>query len=392
MFEARQTFVLSAVIALFAVASCGTGEEGDGNGSTNIFSPNNQGTDGGSDGSTGDDSGTSGNNSAQNNLLEGCEDVECETDFRCVRGACVPDSAPVACEQPIDLGELDPASATLTASGDTTDFIDSTTTECGSIGPFSGAENAFSFSVTSAATLNLELTTDAAVNWAMEVRRNACQDRSARVICSDPETTSFAVEPGVTYYLIVEPADSINKGAFEVNGTFSAGACAPAGSLRCVDETDVAFCFAGEEERVYSCPAGCSNDRCEGESCAGAIDITESTTLTGNIEGFANDFDFDAEPTCSVDGTDGIAAPGGDFVLRFPNLTSGQTVILDGSSDSVDQVFYVVDSCSATAECTAAADLGDRLQFTAERDGEHFVIVDVSNGRRGDFEVEVTIQ
>lgn len=387
----QATGALCCSLLLLVVTACGNGEEERSNGATNIFSPNNSSIDAGNlgDGGGSDGGGPDGG-SSNNDLLDGCTDVVCETDFRCVRGACVPNIAPVACEQPIELGELDPATATLTASGDTTDFVDSTQTDCGSIGPFSGAENAFSFTVSSAAVLNLELTTEAAVNWVMEVRRDDCQNTANRVICSDPELAAFAVEPGVTYFLLVEPADGIDKGVFEVEGTFTAGTCVP-GSLTCQSETEVAYCFAGEEERIYACSGGCAGDRCAGETCAAALDITESTTLTGNVEAYANDFDFDNEPSCSLDGTDGIAGPGTDFVLRFPNLTTGETVRFDASGDNVDQAFYLVDSCSTAASCDGAADLGDRFQFTAERDGEHFVVVDVASGRRGDFEIEVTL-
>lgn len=325
-----------------------------------------------------------------NNPGEECDTVTCEAGEKCVRGDCVPEASKLACDEVNELGEL-AMDQTHTLNGDTTGFVDTLSTTCGMAGAFNGAENAFSFTAAGSGTATMELTTDAAVNWLMEVRRGGCASAADVATCNTSERITFPVVEGQEYFLVVEPEVGFDKGAFEIELTFTESACAPFGSRTCA-EGHVEECRASGAVTL-NCPAGCEEGACLGDTCDSAIEVTGPGTYAGNITALDSIFNFEGEVSCGTTGNSGFRSTGQDLVLRVPGLTAGQVVTVDASSDAQDQVIAVLSTCDGAAPtCVGRNDLGDMLTWTVAEDGDYFFVIDTSTPSNGDYSFTVDIQ
>ncbi len=312
----------------------------------------------------------------------------CEGATKCVNGDCVALDAKLACDEVTDLGMLDIAQS-KSFSGDTTGFVDTMNSTCGEGTTFTGPENAFRFEVAAAATVTVDLTTTAAVNWLMELKRGACGEGAEIQRCSDSETFSFNASPGTVYYLIVEPAVGLDVGAFDIEMSFVPLVCVP-GETTC-DADNVVTCFGGTMETPYSCADSCTGTKCDGESCANAIEVTASTSFGGDIKAYTSDFNFAGISSCSTNGT-GSPSLGQDIVLSLPGLIAGQVVVVDASMDTQDDVIAVMPTCDTTPTCERFVDLGDLLTWTVEASGDYFIVVDRPRNENGTFAFSVDIQ
>lgn len=386
---------LFAIVAVIVTGGCGEPED---DGSRNILSPNN------STATNADTNNGNGPNNATNNATTGtangdpnngfgqeCADVVCEDpDRRCVKGVCVRSELKVACEEYQDLGEVD-LRQMVTATGDTDGFADAIETGCGSTDGFSGAENAFRFTVPAPARVSFDLQSTAAIDWAIEVRGDDCGSSAAQVACSDVEQFDFLAEPGIEYFILVEPATGIDRGAFQIAMSFEELVCSPPASRSC-DGDDLIVCQAGTSKARYGCGTGCSTDRCDGDTCDNVFEVTASASFTGDTQGFVNALDFASQPSCSSGGQQGIATPGPEIVLSLPGLTAGQTVTIDASmSDNNDNGIFVLDSCDDTSGCLASNDIEDILVWDVEVAGDYFVVIDKLTSSNKSFSYTVDI-
>lgn len=312
----------------------------------------------------------------------------CESDQKCVKGDCVDLDAKIACDETVDLGTVDIAQS-KSFSGDTTGFVDSFNSSCDEGTTFTGPENAFEFQVSAAATVTVNLTSAAPVNWLMELRRGACNVGAEVQKCSDSETFSFNAAPDTTYYLIVEPAVGLDVGAFDIELSFVPLICVPGETTCQADE--VVTCFGGTTETPYGCAESCTGTSCDGETCAQAIEVTASTTFGGDIKAYTSTFNFDGIASCS---TNGVGSPslGQDIILSLPGLTAGQTVVVDASMDTQDDIIAVMETCGDTPVCTRFVDLGDLLTWNVETSGDYFIVVDRPRAESGAFSFSVDIQ
>lgn len=318
-----------------------------------------------------------------------CDDVTCQAGEKCVRGDCVDANAKLACDEVQALGTID-TSAPYTITGDTTGFVDTLSTTCGMAGDFNGAENAFSFQLDKDAIVTLDLTTTAAVNWLMEVRKSGCLDGSDIAICNTSENITFPAQAGQTYTLIVEPQVGFDKGAFSIEMSFVEAVCSPPGSRVCVDG-DLEECRAGTSIATLECSDGCMDSACLGDRCETAIEVTASTSFSGEIIALHSNFNLADSATCGTNGT-GIESTGQDMVLKLTGLTEGQIVTVDASMDTMDDVIAVVKDCTAALACERAVDLGDKLTWTVPTAGDWYVIVDKRLPASGTYSFTVDIQ
>lgn len=313
-----------------------------------------------------------------------CGDEGCMQGLKCVRGDCVPESAQLACDEVEDLGEL-AADGSAMASGDTSNFVDTQDASCVEVvDGFSGPENAFKFTVADRALVTVELTSlSTNLTWGFSVNRGTCLNGS-EVVCTIAESTQFVAEPGEEYFIVVQPDAGVDTGQFELALNLQPRECAVPGERTCMGDT-IQICG---QMGTLECSGGCTGGRCDGESCDNPIEITAAMTLNGAARAHVDDYNFADRASCGS-----IDTPGQDFVLSFPGLTAGQTIVVDASqNDDLDHAIFVSDNCNATAECLASIDLGDRLEYVVENDGDHFVIVDKLSGSTGDYQVSVDIQ
>lgn len=312
----------------------------------------------------------------------------CEGSTKCVKDDCVPLDAKLACDEVTDLGTLD-ITQSKNFSGDTTGFADTLNSSCGEGTTFTGPENAFRFEVSAPATVTVNLTTMAGVNWLMELKRGACDVGAEIQTCSDSETFSFNASVGTVYYLIVEPAVGLDVGAFDIDLSFAPLVCVP-GETTC-DADNVVTCFGGTSEIPYGCADSCTDTSCDGETCAQAIEVTASTTFGGDIKAYSSTFNFAGIASCSTNGN-GTATQGQDIILSLPNLTAGQVVVVDASMDTQDDVIAVLPTCDPTPTCERFVDLGDLLTWTVATSGNYFIVVDRPRNESGAFAFSVDIQ
>lgn len=376
-----------AIIALLIFAGCG-----DDKGSTTpiISTPPDVSHPDSGDGDTLTDDDTGDTGDTDIDMANGgmCESVTCELDEKCVKGDCVPASAKLACDEITDLGTLDIA-VSKSFSGDTTDFVDTFNSSCGEESTFTGAENAFKFMLTADALVTIELSSSAAVDWLVDVRKDGCEAASGSLLCSGSETLTFQGRAGETYYLVVEPEVGIDKGAFDITMSFEALICDPS-TPEC-DGDALLTCFGGTMQTPHECAAGCTQTACDGENCQAPLEVSAPMSFMGDINGYTNTIDFAGISSCSTNGN-GVATPGQDIILHVTGLTANQIVTLDASMDSQDDVIAVLSDCGAAPTCQAFVDLGDVLTWTVPADGDYFVAVDRRTKENGPFAFSLSIE
>lgn len=386
-----------AILTLALFASCGPPDD-DG---PDVISGNNPinntttGTNNTTTGTTGTNNTTAGTNNATtstNNEDDACTGIVCDDPTRkCVKGICVLADLNVACESPIDLGEVD-LDSPASGSGETSNFADALETSCAADDGFSGAENVIHFTVPQPARVNFRLTSIAAVDWVVEVRTDSCTDPADPLVCSDVEDFLFVAEPGTDYYLVVEPASGIDQGAFDFEMDFTELVCSPPGAKTCAGD-DVSVCLAGTSQQIRACGTGCSGGACLGDSCDNPFAVTASMSIAGDTNAYASTLDFSGEPTCSESGDAGIATPGAEIVLSLPGLTAGQTVTIDaGAPDTNDNGIFILDDCSDQVACLAAVDLGETLAWDVPADGSYFIVIDKLSDTDNPFLYGIDIQ
>jgi hypothetical protein len=244
----------------------------------------------------------------------------------------------------------------------------------------------------------------------VEVRKGSCE-LSDRESCSDMESLSLSAQPGITYYLVVEPGAGgtlQQSTAFDIELRVSEIACQPPGGFRCADETNVEKCFPQEGWTKLSCPDRCTpggpSPSCTGLSCAKPIPVDSfPSSFSGAHEPFLGLDTFKDHPSCSESpqrGSEGLDTPGEEVFFALKGLKQGESITVDASqSDEAgngdnDHAIFVVDSCevyeakmgrtepstpppnACNGLCCAASDARDMLTWTVPKDGDYLVVVD----------------
>mgnify|MGYP003930511187 FL=1 len=110
-----------------------------------------------------------------------------------------------------------------------------------------------------------------------------------------------------------------------------------------------------------------------------------------SMKAYGINFNFAGIASCSTNGT-GSPSLGQDIVLSLPGLTAGQTVVVDASMDTQDDVIAVLPTCDPTPTCERFVDLGDLLTWTVGASGDYFIVVDRPRNESGTFAFSVDIQ
>lgn len=330
-----------------------------------------------------------------------CEGVECDDHEVCSEGECVDEvDEGFACHVPEQLGELSDGES-LSVTTDPTGQAEVNSTSCG--GADTGGTAVFEFSVDEAMWIDFALT-DYEFDLVMEIREDDCADPEAvsdRFECtgifedSDGQEgiSRFDAEPGVTYYAIIEARHDNEPGEFSFDIDTESMFCAPMDSWHCDGDTRVQ-CFAGEEEREYECGTGCEDDRCLGDTCDNALEVTGPQTFEGDMPAYNANFDFFPHPECTTEGfgDEGPRTTGQDIVLSMPGLSGGQVIEIDTTGDSTTNFFGVLEECDEEAiQCIAGESQQQVMDWEVPESGDYYVVINQEPPTSGTFHYEVDI-
>lgn len=318
-----------------------------------------------------------------------CTEVDCDPGFVCVEGTCEAEAAEgFACAVPRELGPLSEGGHQIKVDA-VEGQPNQQQTSCASE-DFS-PEAVFSFSVAETSRITPRII-ESEQNLVIEVREGACSNPEAGQFCDGGSgLQNFYASPGTTYYLIVEARAAFDIGAFTLELEVERLACAPADSWTC-EGNQRTLCLRGEEERTYDCAVGCDGSVCLGDSCQNPIEVTASTTLTGNLVPFSNHIDLAESPSCSTEGTTGPDTPGKEVIIMLRNLQPAQTVIVDASGNPFATAIGITKGCSSgTISCIAADSTSNVLEWSVVDGGDYFLIIDARRPQDADFIYSIEI-
>lgn len=320
---------------------------------------------------------------------------------------------PGRCSNAVELGEVD-TSKPLVLSGNTrSDTARSAyATGCG-FGP--APELAWHLRVKTPVSVSTSLQ-GASLNWVLEVQNGDCM-ASTRRFCDTSVDTDFVLEADKDYLLVLEPSTN-EQGSIDLQLDFTELACLPIGQTMCSGEALQVCAQGGTAIEQISCAAPCSMDACGGDLCENAIAVTSFPyRFESEVKGYFDTIDFNVENSClnpdsSVvpGGSDDpnappgepmptpdeplgpIATPGQEVVFHLPGLKQGDKLSIDASTDSADNVLFILDSCDKMT-CHIGVDLGDAIVgWPVPADGDYTVIVDRTTRSEADFIVEFSLE
>jgi hypothetical protein len=278
-----------------------------------------------------------------------------------------------SCEQIVDLGILSPGAQTIEFTFDAqNDFIK---TSCSPAGETT-AEKIYKF------TLNqpLDVATSGGSNITVELRSAPCGDETSVLTCNPDGDLQKSLAPGVDYYLLVEPQGAAAGGTvvFELEATSPFQGCR-AGSTSCVSADTVEVCEQGGVTAQYQCPDACDSQSggCAGNSCAAPIVVNATTRVQGSLAAFSNQTTtYMGCPNNAMTGP--IQANGPEVVFSLPGLTIGQTIDVETSQDSINNVILIQqEGCGAQAVCVTPAVSDDETAiYTVAAPGDYTVVID----------------
>lgn len=127
------------------------------------------------------------------------------------------------------------------------------------------------------------------------------------------------------------------------------------------------------------------------DTCGQARDLTPDatqpggTTVYGNTTGYASDLTPSTLPDCTTS-----PEPGPDAIWRV-TLTAGQSLTVTLRPDGWNGDVYVVDACTATADCVGGGAMFAPVTVMPAA-GSYYIVVDSrSAGVSGCFALDVTI-
>lgn len=181
-----------------------------------------------------------------------------------------------------------------------------------------------------------------------------CSDELGTCVAGAPEATfgqvQFVVQPGTTYYAIVD-SDSNDTGDFTVRANTQAPSCTPGDIIGCVQGTDLEYCSDFGVPTLYSCDGSCSNGACDsprGTACYDPVDATGGFNIVGQEFNTPNNFESGTgqQGACNF----GSTTDGADKVHQI-DLLPGQVLLAEMDSSSSFGTMYLLGSCGDMSTC-----------------------------------------
>lgn len=260
----------------------------------------------------------------------------------------------------------------------------------------------FKFRVDQLAIANLNVVTTISSDPVVEIRYGECGNSEQVLSCDETTFTRHVVEPGQTFYVLVQgPADSVT-GDFRLELSFDAATCNPA--ERTCDSGAMQICDNGSDVQARACAADTCADAttCAGETCSEAVAVdlsaaNSTVSVAGGQKSYQNSWNADGLDGCGfAAGEAGAATPGAELFLKVSGQSVGDTIVFDAEGGSVDFGFYLLDACSASS-CVAAGAYdtsgSNHFEWTATTDQDVWVAAEVIGPDRDrDFQIDITRQ
>jgi len=133
------------------------------------------------------------------------------------------------------------------------------------------------------------------------------------------------------------------RGKFELDAALRTSKCDPSSYTKtCGGSGDRTYCTDARQIETRSCPAGCTTDNCDGETCSDAVDVDESNMpVTYKFDPRVVEDDLDVDNISSCGGGDSSAGRDGVFEVT---VQSNETLDVTWKHD--DPVLYAVTDCS----------------------------------------------
>lgn len=346
-------------------------------------------------------------NNGNNGQLDGGADADVATD-----GSEDPDTGDAGTDSDADAGAVvgqscaaPPEDLGTFSPGDSGEFargfherIDDAKATCADVATRAGVYW-FSFEVDEVSIAHIDVLSTAASDPLIELRETRCVSAEDVVFCTDNLSRTQVLEPGNTYYLLVQGAEDSVTGDFRLDLSFEEAACNP-NQTSCSDGA-IQVCQGGTELQARTCAGSCTDaSTCEGDLCEEAIPVDVSTAgtpviLTGNQQAYAGEWDAAGRTGCGLEpGQSAGSTPGAELFLKLSGHTSGDTIIFDAEGGSVDFGFYVLASCGAGSCLGAGAydDLGDNhFEWRANTSQDIYVAAEVIGpDRDANFQIQIT--
>lgn len=234
-------------------------------------------------------------------------------------------------------------------------------------------------------------------DWVLQINHGSCGNIE-RLACFEGMPQGFIAEPGLDYYLVLEPLyNDTPADPVELTVRAESIACSPVGKTECSGE-DLLYCQSDFTQVARACAYGCSDDACNGDICQNAIPMDSSGTmiLEGSLEGFSNKFNFAGKPECFASGVP-LTTNAPEVLVALNGLTSGQVVRVDTSEavgDDNDNAIFIIKGCSSSAP-TCVPGVGtdlETLEWTVTEDGDYTLVIDLISAQSPDFAYKIVVE
>src|SRR5690554_250858 len=299
-----------------------------------------------------------------------------------------PDEGPF-CDS-INLGTLGP-NQSVSSIGDLADAENNFHLSCAA---GIARELVYHFSVEQPSRVTLRALSETVGNWSLQINRGTCAE-SSELACFGSANQTFFAEAGIDYYLFLEPTDRASVGKVSLNLSTEALGCYPAASAVCNGD-EIERCHTDYTPSTSTCPAGCSDDACDGDTCENALEMDPSGTMIveGSLAGLTDAYNFRGRTECFESGN-AVPTREKDIVVALNGLRAGQVVHIDASEelgDQNDNAIFIVEDCGAAPTCVAGGDSSDeKLRWEVPADGDYLVIIDLISTISDTFIYQITV-
>lgn len=232
----------------------------------------------------------------------------------------------------------------------------------------------------------------------VEIREAGCVNENSVVqTCSAGRETNAVLQPDTPYYLVVN--GDLDSGGVRLQFETEGLVCEP-GPVIC---TDGSFKECeGQVVNEFACVEECLDENtCRADTCESVVNLSfalggDPVQLEGHRRAYSNSWDAADRPGCSLeDGVPAGGTPDSDFVVKLPNIRTGQTITVDAERSEADYVFYFLDACDA-AGCLFAQAYDETSRniatYTAESDGDVYLVVESGGPAERTFDIDVSVQ